>query len=64
MKRAILLVNWNDVFSSNTADKKVENLKNVLLNISRNFIPHNIQIRLQVSQLDKYQDYFIPEKKI
>ena len=64
MKRAILLVNWNDVFSSKTADKKVENLKNVLLNISRNFIPHNIQIRLQVSQLDKYQDYFIPEKKI
>ena len=64
MKRAILLVNWNDVFSSKTADKKVENFKNVLLNISRNFIPHNIQIRLQVSQLDKYQDYFIPEKKI
>ena len=64
MKRAILLVNWNDVFSSKTADEKVENLKNVLLNISRNFIPHNIQIRLQVSQLDKYQDYFIPEKKI
>ena len=64
MKRAILLANWNDVFSSKTADKKVENLKNVLLNISRNFIPHNIQIRLRVSQLDKYQDYFIPEKKI
>ena len=64
MKRAILLVNWNDVFSSKTADKKVENLMNVLLNISRNFIPHNIQIRLQVSQLDKYQDYFIPERKI
>lgn len=64
MKRAILLVNWNDVFSSKTADKKVENLKNVLLNISRIFIPHNIQIRLQVSQLDKYQDYLIPEKKI
>ena len=64
MKRAILLVNWNDVFSNKTADKKVENLKDFLLNISRKFIPHNIQIRLQVSQLDKYQDYFIPEKKI
>ena len=35
-------LNWNDVFNSKAADEKVKNLNNILLDISRNFIPPKI----------------------
>ena len=42
IRRAISLVNWNDVFSNKTADEKVKSLINILLNKFRNFIPNKV----------------------
>ena len=41
-QRTISLVNWNDVFGNKTADEKVKNLNNILLNIFINFIPNRV----------------------
>ena len=42
IKRATSLVNWNDVFRNKTAVEKVKSPNNILLNIFRKCIPHNI----------------------
>ena len=49
-------MNWNDVFSSKTADEKVKSLNNILLNIIRNFIPNKV-----IKFNNKYPNWMNPK---
>ena len=59
-----VLVNWNDVFNKKTADEKVKSVNNILLNIFRNLIPHEI-IKFDYKNPNWINPkVFIPEKYV